>query len=127
MLGSAGSGYTKFGSISGMLLGQISAGRLGFQKAFGTGRRAGLGNTVERATDLCFLFFPVACQALTFQFATFRQPVLWVCPLPCLPDPPRLLRTSPLLLGFACGIILAVCSIILPVHLEIYCCLCSVG
>lgn len=77
MLGRAGSGHMKLGSISGMLLGQFSAGRLGLHKAFGTGRETSLGNTVEWAANLFFLFFPVPCQALTFQFPTPQS----ACPL----------------------------------------------
>lgn len=72
----ARNGHIKFGSISGMLLGQFSAGRLGLHKAFGTGAGTGLGNTVEWAANFS-LFSPVPCQALIFQFPIPQS----ACPL----------------------------------------------
>lgn len=94
MVGRAGSSHIQFGSISGMLLGQFSAGRLGLHQAFGTGRGTGLGKLWSGQLTFFCSFLSLA-KLSPFSFPPLSQPVLWVCPLPCLPDPPHALPALP--------------------------------
>lgn len=91
MLGKARSGCMKFCSISGILLGQFSAGRLEHSvKPFGKGRGSGLRNTVEWATGLIFFysFLSLPSSDPPILHRSVRS-VLCVCPLPCVPNSPH--------------------------------------
>lgn len=70
MLGKARSGCMKFCSISGILLGQFSAGRLEHSlKPFGKGRGPALETLWSGQPALFFSILSCPCQALTLQFS----------------------------------------------------------